>query len=75
MSIAYRSSKKIPVVTIAFTVGALSILGIMGIGLMMSLKERTVTQTDKVLAAKVKLASANRKFFTYFEELYSPLGH
>ncbi|MCL1474458.1 hypothetical protein [Argonema antarcticum] len=64
MSIAYSKSKKIPVVAIAFTVGAFSILGIMGIGLMMSLKERTVTQTDKVLAAKVKLADANRKFFT-----------
>ncbi|MBD3558318.1 hypothetical protein H6S82_05535 [Planktothrix sp. FACHB-1355] len=65
MSIAYnRSSKKIPVTAIAFTVGALSILGIMGIGLMMSLKDKTITQTDRVLTAKVKLASANKKFFT-----------
>lgn len=64
MSLAYKASKKIPVVAIAFTVGALSILGIMGIGLIMSLKDKTITQTDRVLAAKGKLADANRKFFT-----------
>lgn len=64
MSLAYKASKKIPVAAIAFTVGALSILGIMGIGLIMSLKDKTITQTDRVLAAKGKLADANRKFFT-----------